>query len=225
MMKILKFQHWHILILSTMLIMMFYIINSDFSFIDGDFLNIDTKIWLIISIVIPILHQLYVLICWRSELFYKGISKLFGNTDRAFKVFKIGFAILFVSRLISIILLALSNSNSFEANRIIIYIILIIISLPTVYLFYSVKTYFGIDRAFGLDHFKPDDIKNKPFVKRGIFKYTSNGMYIYGFLILWIPGLVMMSKVALIVALFNHLYIWTHYYFTELPDIKLIYKK
>lgn len=225
MMKILKLQHWHILMLLIMLLLMFYVLNADSTFLDGNFLNIDTKVWLIISIIIPILHQLYVLFCWRIELFYKGLSMVFGNTDKAFKIFKIGFAILFVSRLISIIVLALSNSDSFETNRIFIYLLLIVISLPTIYLFYSVKRYFGIDRAFGLDHFKPDKIKNEPFVEKGIFKYASNAMYIYGFLILWIPGLIMMSKTALIIALFNHLYIWTHYYFTELPDIKFIYKK
>ncbi len=49
-------------------------------------------------------------------------------------------------------------------------------------------------------------------------------MYIYGFLILWIPGILLQSKAAPFIALFNHLYIWVHYYFTELPDIKMIYK-
>lgn len=82
-----------------------------------------------------------------------------------------------------------------------------------------------MNRAFGLDHFKPEEFKNKSFVKKGIFKYTSNGMYIYGFLILYTPGLILLSKAALLAALFNHLYIWVHYYFTELPDIKLIYQQ
>ena len=80
-----------------------------------------------------------------------------------------------------------------------------------------------MDRAFGIDHFQPGTIGNESFVKRGIFKYTSNGMYVYGFLILWIPGILFQSEAALIVALFNHIYIWVHYYYTELPDIKIIY--
>ena len=62
-----------------------------------------------------------------------------------------------------------------------------------------------------------------PFVKEGIFRFTSNAMYTYGFLILWIPGLVLYSKAALIAAGFNHIYIWVHYYTTELPDIQYIY--
>jgi len=48
-------------------------------------------------------------------------------------------------------------------------------------------------------------------------------MYVFGFLVLWIPGFVMFSKAALLVALFNQIYIWVHYYFTELPDINFIY--
>jgi hypothetical protein len=50
-------------------------------------------------------------------------------------------------------------------------------------------------------------------------------MYTFGFLILWSLALLSLSKAALIVAAFNHLYIWVHFYFTELPDIRHIYKK
>jgi len=103
------------------------------------------------------------------------------------------------------------------------YILSGILIIPTIYLFYSVAKYFGMDRAFGIDHFHPEIIKNEPFIKQGIFRYTSNGMYLYGFLILWIPGVLLQSKAALLIALFNHIYIWVHYYFTELPDIKMIY--
>jgi len=39
-----------------------------------------------------------------------------------------------------------------------------------------------------------------------------------------VQGFVFLSKTALLIALFNHLYIWVHYYFTENPDIKFIYR-
>ena len=208
-----------------MLLILFSYIDYDKTVLDGEFLNIRTKSWLIISVLSPIIHQIYVVICWRTELYYKGLSKAFGSIDNAFLGYKIGFAVLILSRLISIIILAFSNKETLDdVNSNIINATLLIITLPAIYLFYSVRKYFGIDRAFGLDHFVPDEIKKIPFVKKGIFKYTSNGMYIYGFLILWIPGLILMSKAALLIALFNHLYIWVHYYFTELPDIKTIYK-
>jgi hypothetical protein len=35
--------------------------------------------------------------------------------------------------------------------------------------------------------------------------------------------LLLLSQAALLAALFNHLYIWVHYYSTELPDIRHIY--
>jgi hypothetical protein len=88
---------------------------------------------------------------------------------------------------------------------------------------YSVFHYFGIDRAYGEDHFRPASYKNRPFVRQGMFRYTDNAMYKFGFLILWAIALVCLSKAALLAATFNHLYIWVHYYFTELPDIKHIY--
>ena len=62
-------------------------------------------------------------------------------------------------------------------------------------------------------------------MKKGIFRYTDNGMYIYGLMILYLPGLLLLSKAAMVVALFNHIYIWVHYYCTERPDMKVIYGK
>jgi protein-S-isoprenylcysteine O-methyltransferase Ste14 len=87
---------------------------------------------------------------------------------------------------------------------------------------YSVAKYFGMDRAYGIDHFDPS-YRTKPFVKQGMFKYTNNAMYKFGFLIFWAIAFAFLSKAALISAAFSHLYIWVHFYFTELPDIKHIY--
>ena len=223
-MKVLKYQFWHFLSLLIMLLLLFFFIDYDNTILEGEFMNISTKTWLIISILSPIVHQVYVVICWRIELYYKGLSKAFGSVENAFKLYKIGFAILILSRLVTISILAYSNKETLDFAPYIFNAIAIIIAIPAIYLFYSVRKYFGMDRAFGIDHFKPNEIKKIPFVKKGIFKYTSNGMYIYGFLILWIPGLLLMSKAALLIALFNYMYIWVHYYFTELPDIKVIYK-
>ncbi len=94
--------------------------------------------------------------------------------------------------------------------------------IPAVYLFYSVKHYFTFTRAFGADHFDPA-YRSMPIEQRGIFRFTSNGMYVFGFLLLWVPGLWWSSSAALVVALFNHLYIWVHYFATELPDMRRIY--
>ena len=186
-------------------------------------IGVRTATWFILAILSPIIHQIYVLVCWRAELYYKRISNAFGANG--FQLYKLGFAMLIFSRILTIILLAFSSSNTLGLNKILAYSLAGICFILAAYLFYSVKKYFGMDRAFGLDHFKPEEMKNEPFVKKGIFKYTSNGMYIYGFLILYVPGLLLLSKAALLAALFNHIYIWAHYYFTELPDMKYIYKE
>jgi len=125
--------------------------------------------------------------------------------------------------LIFIIILAISNQGSLSINPLYTYLIAALIAPVVIYLFYSVIRYFTIKRAYGIDHF--DKNYNKPYVKGGIFRYTDNGMYVYGLLILYLPGLLLLSKTALIVALFNHVYIWVHYYCTELPDMKVIYGK
>ena len=221
-MKLLKYQHWHFLILLVLLTGIYFCVHNDASLLKGEFLGVQTSKFFLFAILSPIIHQVYVLVCWRLELFYNSISKIFGSNG--FKFYKIGFAILIFSRLLTIIILAISNSNTLNVNAIFTYTLASILLIPSVYLIYSVKKYFGIDRAFGIDHFQPKRFQNMVFVKKGIFKYTSNGMYMYGFFILWIPGLLLLSKTALLVAFFNHIYIWVHYYFTELPDIKVIYK-
>ncbi len=99
----------------------------------------------------------------------------------------------------------------------------VVLSIPTIYLFYSVKKYFGHSRVMGIDHFYPEKYRDVGIVKEGIFKYSNNAMYVFGFLALWIPAVYFMSKTALLMALFSHLYIWIHYYFTESPNMKVIY--
>ena len=221
-MKVLKHQQWHILSLLVLLAMLFVFIESDSEILKGSFVGMSTQTWFILALLSPIIHQFYVLICWRLELYNKSITKTFGK--KGFLFYKVGFAILILSRIITIIPLAISSANTLDINPVFSFVFSAVLFIPAAYLGYSVAKFFGIDRAFGIDHFKPEEAKNIPFVKKGIFKYTSNGMYIYGFFILWIPGVYWQSEAALSIALFNHIYIWVHYYFTELPDIKEIYK-
>lgn len=220
-MKIFEQQLWHFILLALLLIGVFYIVQTDEGFVKGELAGLSTRTWMMLAILSAVLHQIYVLISWRAELYYQSISKAFGS--KGYTLFKVFFAFLILSRPISIILLAFSNAYSLTVNPLSIYILAGILLIPTVYLFYSLRKYFGIDRAFGIDHFFPEKYRDVPMVKRGIFKYTSNAMYVFGFFILWIPGILLQSKAALLVALFQHLYIWVHYYCTELPDIKHIY--
>jgi len=194
--------------------------SSNSEVLDGSLLNVDTSSWFWLAITVPIIHQVYVWLVWRVELYQRVFTRKFG-VKRAFNFYAIGFSLLFVARLISIIILAISNEESLHINPIISYSLAAIITVPVIYLFYSVKKYFTAERAYGIDHF--DRNYNEPYVKRGIFKYTDNGMYIFGLMILYIPGLLFLSEAALLIALFNHVYIWVHYYFTERPDMIKIY--
>jgi len=162
------------------------------------------------------------LIIWRLELYNNTFTSRYG-LQKAFKIYSVGFSLLFVCRLIFIIILAISNRDSLSINPLYTYLIAALITPVIIYLFYSVLRYFTIKRAYGIDHF--DKNYNEPSMKRGIFRYTDNGMYVYGLLVLYLPGLFLLSKAVLIVALFNHVYIWVHYYCTELPDMKVIYRK
>jgi len=222
-MTVLQHQFWHLLSLLTLLVGILLLVNKDDSLLLGELGGVSSATWMILAILSPIVHQFYVLVCWRLELHYKCITKAFGA--KGFKLYKIGFAILILSRLVTIIVLAISNRNTLSIDPVLAYVIAGILLIPSVYLFYSVQKYFGMDRAFGIDHFHPEELKNTPFVRQGMFKYSSNAMYVFGFMILWIPGLLLMSKAAILVAVFNHIYIWVHFYFTELPDMQIIYKE
>ena len=193
---------------------------ADDAALSGQLLGVSTITWLWLSIAVPVLHQVYVWFVWRSQLKYSLISRIFG--ENGFIVYIIGFTVLFASRLMFIILLSLSNKDSIVLSPGFSYVLSIIFIALSGYLFYSVRTYFGFKRAYGIDHFD-ESYRHLPFVREGIFKYTSNAMYTFGFLILWVPGLIFFSKAALLAACFNHTYIWVHYYTTELPDIRLIY--
>ena len=218
--KIFKYQIWHLIsLLVIIFIINLYLYNST-EILSGSLWNSTTKSWFWLAIAIPIIHQIYVWGVWRLELYRSTFTKLFG-IKKSFKLYSIGFSLLFVSRLITIIILAFSNESTLNLDPMISYTLAVLITPLVIFLFYSVKKYFTIERAFGIDHF--DKHYNEPYEKNGIFKYTDNGMYIFGLMILYLPGLLLLSKAAIIAALFNHVYIWVHYYCTERPDLLEIY--
>jgi len=220
--KIFEHQIWHLFALILLVLAIKLYLSSRLEILDGSFWGMGTSFWFWLAIVIPIVHQLYVWLAWRFELYLRVFSNQFG-AKQAFKIYAAGFSVLFISRLIAIIFLAISSKNTLHVNPVISYVFAALITPPIIYLFYSVKKYFTIERAYGIDHF--DKNYNEPYVKNGIFKYTDNGMYVFGLMILYLPGLLFLSEAAILVALFNHVYIWVHYYFTERPDMLAIYGK
>ena len=210
-------QHYFLLI--VLLLGVYFLAAGDV--LSGQLWGMGTSTWLLIAIATPIIHQIVVVFIWRAELYHHKMTDWFG--DKAFPIYKVIFTILFVGRPVTLILLGISNANTLNLNPTISYLIAVILFIPFAYTMYSVVHYFGMDRAYGADHFDPSIYKGKPFVKQGMFKYTNNAMYKFGFLGLWVIGFAFISKAVLLAAAFNHLYIWVHFYFTELPDINHIY--
>jgi hypothetical protein len=213
-------QGWHFIFLVLLLVGVVVIAQGDV--LIGQLWGVSTLTWLWIAIVVPVVHQIYVWLFWRLELHHVLITRWFGKNG--FPIFQIGFTILFGARPLSILFLGMSNYNTLTCSPTLMYVAAVLLLIPGVYTMYSVVQYFGMDRAYGIDHFD-SSYRDKPFVKQGMFKYTDNAMYKFGFLILWSIALFTLSKAALLAVIFNHLYIWVHFYFTELPDIHRIYDK
>ncbi len=91
-----------------------------------------------------------------------------------------------------------------------------------VYTAISVNKYFGFKGAAGCDHFQLQ-FREMPLVKRGIFRFSSNAMYAFGFLLFWTIAICFDSAGALIVAAFSHIYFWVNYHATEKPDMRVLY--
>ena len=188
----------------------------------GSLWAIGTSAWLWIAVGCAVLHQVYVWFCWRTELHAHLLTRLMGK--RAFPVYAFGFAVIGILRAAAVFLLAISNRNTIPVSHFMLKTLAVLLFLPSLYLFYSVARFFTFRRALGIDHFD-ESCRIAPFVREGIFRFTPNGMYVYGFLLLWAVALWYASLAALSVALFNHIYIFVHYYSTELPDMKRIYGK
>ena len=189
--------------------------------LSGNALGLSTRTWLILGVVLPILHQFYVVLLWRGELYYQWLSKRAGKN--AFGIWAGGFMILFLTRPITIIALGIADRGSLPIPLWLNIPLIAACTLITLYMAFSFVRYFGPKRALGMDHFQPDLYRDLPFVREGIFKWSSNAMYTFAFLALWLVGLIFQSRAALLGSLFNHLFIWAHYYFTELPDMRAIY--
>ncbi|MGI9220436.1 MAG: methyltransferase [Woeseiaceae bacterium] len=170
-----------------------------------------------IAVAVPIVHQVFVWLAWRFELSTSSTSRTIG-----FKGYIAGFFLLFSGRFVSLFLLAWLDCGSLHMPGVLQIGLTGVMTLLGVYTMYSVMRYFGPARASGADHFDAR-YRDMPLVKEGIFRYTSNGMYIYAFLLFWAIALGFASSAALAVAAFSHAYIWVHFYATEKPDMEFLY--
>jgi hypothetical protein len=210
-------QHWTLLIV---LLGITWAIRPQFEIEGPVFAGLSVRTWFLLSLGIPILHQVFVWFAWRAELCYSAVSRTFG--EKGFEIYAVLFSVIGISRVLSVIGLGIADFQSLSLHPGLTAVLLILLTPAAVYTGYSVGKFFGFRRAFGIDHFDPA-YRNKPFVKGGIFKYFNNGMYWCGFLVFWVAAIACDSRLALLAALFNHAYIWVHYHCTEKPDMRLIY--
>lgn len=128
---------------------------------EGPWMGITDITWFWFAVGVPIVHQVVVWIVFRGQLGWGFLTKLFGKYDLL--VWAIVFLPFLIARVIIILGLARSSSNT--------------LALPQ-----SIA-----------------------------------------FLLLWSIALFQGSQPALIVAIFQHAYIWVHYFCTEKPDMEIIY--
>jgi len=209
-----KNQIWHL----GGTIVLFYIGTQ---FVDlynntNSFLGISALRWFMIAMSIPLIHQVYVWICWRSELCWQSISSTIG-----FKGYLIFFFILIASRLSAIVLCFVDYGSLYKPGWF-AWMFALILFIPGAYTMYSVKKYFGFLRAAGADHFD-EKYREIPFENRGIFKWTSNAMYIFAIGIPFSFAVATGSQSMLIVSIYTYISIWLHYFCTEKEDFKVIY--
>jgi len=209
-----KHQIWHI----GGLIVLYYVALQivDFETDSNVFLGISAKSWFLFSMLTPLLHQGYVWLCWRSELCWKTISRIIG-----FKAYVLIFFIIAILRLFSVGLCFADYGTWFTPGWI-AWSVSVLIFIPFVYTMYSIKKYFGFMRATGIDHFDPS-YKDKPFEKRGIFKWSSNAMYTFAIPVFFGFAFFSGSKAMFIFAAYSFIGTWLHYFCTEKEDFKVIY--
>ena len=153
-MKVLQHQFWHLIVLIFLLGGVYYSVQLDEDVLSGQLWGLSTKSWFIITLLVPIVHQIYVLVFWRLELYYNTVTDNLG--EKGFGLYKAGFTVLILARPVSIICLAVANAWTMSINPLLSYGLSAVLLLPAIYLAYSIRKYFGIDRAFGIDHFEPD---------------------------------------------------------------------
>ncbi len=220
-MKILHKQAQHFVSLVILLAITFWLYNRYESFSAGSLLGRTTDIWFWLAAGMAILHQVYVWLAWRVQLGHQTWTRRLG-LESGFRLYAVIFSVLILARPVLITAIAYSNSGLLAMPPAGLNLLAFLLLIPAAYLGYSVGKFFTVRRAFGIDHFDPL-ARQLPIENRGIFQFTRNGMYVFGFLILYLPGLLLASPASLLAAAFQHAYIWVHYLTVEKPDMDYIY--
>ena len=187
---------------------------------EGAWMGFSARQWLHAMLAVAVLHQLVVALVFRGQLVFSAMTRIFGRYDlTAWGILFMPFLLL---RVITLAGLGLATQHSLELHQGIALPAGILLLVPALYTIWSVFRYFGLARALGGDHFR-QKYREMPLVKKGAFRYSSNAMYAFAFLLLWAIALFTRSQAALAGALFQHAYIWVHWYCTEKPDMEKIF--
>ena len=215
---ILKGQIQHVLLLLVMIPGAVWLAEP--GLVGGDFLGIADRQWLLFMIAVPVIHQVIVALVFRLQLVYGLLTRVFGRADMI--VWGVIFLPLLALRVVTILALAAAAPGGIAGPRWISVAGGSLLLIPALYTLYSVFRWFGLRRALGGDHFRRH-FRETPLERRGAFRYSGNAMYSFAFLLLWGAALIVGSRAALAGALFQHAYIWVHWYCTEQPDMQVLY--
>lgn len=213
-----KNQVWHLIALVVLILMALLTAST---YLNGEeILGFSDTFWFWLSIFAVVTHQILVWLVFRGQLGWRVFTRLFGKFDLA--VWSTIFLILLSTRPLFLLIVANSTEGTLFLPFLFRLILAVLLALPALYTLWSVIKYFGVIRALGADHFR-SEYQHMPLVNEGIFKYVQNGMYLFAFFVLYAIALIFASIPALILAFFQHAYIWVHYFCTEKPDMELIY--
>lgn len=183
-------------------------------------LGLTSTQWAQFSIALALIHQIMVAKVFRLQLYKNMMTRIFGANDM--KVWAFLFMPLLTARPLSLIMAGWADTSALTDYHNIEIGFGVALIAAAVYGMHSVLVYFTLPRALGGDHFR-DEYLAMPPVDKGLFRYTNNGMYGVVFLGLWGIALLFGSWNALVVALFQHAYIWVHMYCTEAPDLRRMF--
>ena len=208
----------HVLLLGALLPGAWAVAGSSLD--DASWLGISERVWFAAAIAAPVVQQLAVALLWRAQLCHRLLTRAFG--DAGFVVWGVIFFPLLVARPLLVAAVGAADTASLPIAPALGIGVGAALLAPAAWTMHSVQKHFGFARALGGDHFY-ERYRAMPLIREGAFKYSSNAMYTFAFLGLWGIALIFRSRVALAVALFEHAYIWVHWYCTEQPDSVVLY--
>ncbi len=213
-------QDWHFVLLALLAVSVNAIMEFFPAYFSGQFWGLHAKTWLWIGVISAILHQLYAMIIWRTQLETGWLSTTL--PPLGYIAYYIDYTMLLTARLSAIALTAVANRDVLVIPEAARWITVLTLAIPVSWLLHSILKYYGFKRLAGADRFETA-YRDQSWTRKGIFRIVPKAIYVFGPLVFYIPGFLLASPASLLLALFNHFYLWIHYYCTELPDLKRIY--